>query len=52
MTFAFIRQHRQDYPVTRLCAALDVSSSGYYAWLDRPESPRQQENRRLTAKIR
>lgn len=51
MTFAFIRQHRQDYPVTRLCAALEVSCSGFYAWLDRPKSPRQQENHRLTAKI-
>lgn len=52
MKFAFIRQHRQDYPVSRLCTVLEVSSSGFYAWLDRPESLRQQENRRLTEKIK
>jgi len=30
---------------------LDVSTSGYYDWVDRPESARSQENRRLTGKI-
>ena len=30
---------------------LEVSSSGYYDWVDRPESARSQENRRLTGKI-
>ncbi len=31
---------------------LDVSTSGYDDWLDRPESHRSQKNRQLTAKIR
>lgn len=31
---------------------LEVSSSGFYDWLDRPESARSRENRRLTKKIR
>jgi putative transposase len=30
---------------------LDVSSSGFYDWLERPESPRAVENRALVAKI-
>jgi len=30
---------------------LAVSRSGYYDWVDRPESARSQENRRLTGKI-
>lgn len=34
-----------------MCAVLDVSPSGYYDWVDRPESPRRRENRRLTDKI-
>lgn len=36
----------------RLCDALDVSPSGYYDWLDRPESKRSRDNRKLTSKIR
>ncbi len=31
---------------------MDVSTSGYYDWLDRPESNRHRENRMLTGKIR
>ena len=30
---------------------LDVSTSGYYDWLDRPESLRVRDNRELTNKI-
>ena len=51
MKYAFIREHSHAYPVVRLCQVLEVSSSGYYAWCDRPESPRAQQNRRLTTKI-
>ena len=32
--------------------ALDVSSSGYYSWLKRPESPRRKENKRLAVEIK
>jgi transposase InsO family protein len=31
---------------------MEVSTSGFYDWLDRPESERSRENRRLTKKIR
>jgi putative transposase len=50
--YAFIKEHSLDYAVIRLCEVLEVSTSGYYAWLDRPESPRASENRRLEVKIR
>jgi putative transposase len=49
--YAFIRTHSQSYKVVRLLSVLEVSPSGYYAWLDRPESLRAQSNRSLTAKI-
>ena len=35
-----------------MAKALDVSKSGYYAWLKRPESSRERENRRLTVEIK
>lgn len=37
--------------VNLACDTLEVSRSGYYAWLDRPESERSQENVALLARI-
>ena len=51
MKYAFIKANTHCYKVTRLLSVLDVSPSGYYAWLDRPESARLKSNRALTAKI-
>lgn len=52
MKYAFIREHHHQYPLARLCAVLEVSRSGYHDWLDRPESARCRENRKLTEKIK
>jgi putative transposase len=38
MTYAFIDEHRDQYPVRTLCDVLDVSASGYYDWEDRDAS--------------
>ena len=35
-----------------LCEAMQVSRSGYYAWLRRPESQRSQENKQLVEQIK
>jgi len=35
-----------------MCRALRVSPSGYYAWVMRPESEREREDRRLVAHVR
>jgi transposase InsO family protein len=35
-----------------MCAVLEVSPSGYYDWLERPESDRSRRHKRLVAKIR
>ncbi|HEX20210.1 MAG TPA: IS3 family transposase [Acidiferrobacteraceae bacterium] len=51
MKYAFIREHRKTFTLTRLCEMLEVSPSGYHDWRDRPESHRSHENKRLTAKI-
>jgi len=52
VTYAFIAAHSGEYPVTRMCKVLKVSISGYYAWLQRPASRRQQANETLLAAIR
>ncbi len=51
MTFQFIDDHRDEFPVSRMCKVLDVSRSGYYAWRGRPPSEREMENRKLYKKI-
>lgn len=38
MRFAFIAKHRHIWPVSWLCEVLDVSRSGFHAWLTRPTS--------------
>ena len=42
-----IDAEKKVYPATLLCDVMQVSRSGYYAWRNREESPRQQEYKRL-----
>ncbi len=51
MKYAFIHAHRQEFRVTRLCHTLQVSRSGFYAWQQRPESRRGQQNRDLVDRM-
>ena len=53
MRFAFIRDHRDRWPVGRMCRLLGVSRSGYYAWAGgREPGVRQKRRAELVAKIR
>jgi putative transposase len=52
MRYQFIGDHRTEHRLGHLCAALEVSRSGYYAWRSRPESARTHANRALTDRIR
>ena len=52
MKYAFITKQGGAYPVRRLCQALSVSPSGYYAWRGRPVNRRQREDRRLKVAMR
>ena len=40
MKYAWIKEHRDEYSVVRLCRAMQVSKSGYYGWLSSDLSPR------------
>ena len=51
MRFRFIRDHQAQYPVAILCRVLEVSRSGFYGWLHRPESPASRANRLLSQQI-
>lgn len=52
MKYDFIRAHRKEFRIARMCAVLKVSRSGYYDWLIRPVSERQQRDFVLLGEIR
>jgi putative transposase len=49
--YAWIREHRDSFPVVRLCQVLEVSASGYYDWLDRPPSPRAERHTQIQSAV-
>jgi transposase InsO family protein len=48
----FDHRHQPDWSVDRLCGVLEVSRSGYYAWISRAPSPAQQRREELINAIR
>jgi putative transposase len=52
MSFCFIEDYRQLYPVQIMCSVLEVSPAGYYAWRKRPVSERETANAALLTEIR
>lgn len=49
--FVFIHTEKASYPVRMLCRVLEVSSSGYYAWIDRPPPAKAIEDAQLAVEI-
>lgn len=52
MKFACILAEKAHFPVSLMCNCLQVSRSGFYAWLRRPPSQRSRENDALLVRIR
>lgn len=51
MIYGFIRDHRSEHCVQKMCRVLEVSQSAYYDWVDRRPSFRELENVRLVKEI-
>jgi putative transposase len=50
--YPFIQAHRDAYDVATMCRTLEVTRSGFYAWLKKPLSDRAREDARLLGLIR
>jgi transposase InsO family protein len=51
VSYGFIQQHRDRWPVSLMCDALGVSTAGYYSWLWRDVCPQQQRRDKLAVEI-
>lgn len=52
MKYAFIQNHRTNFSVSLMCQTLEVARSAYYSWLNRSESERNREERRLGEQVK
>ena len=52
MIFGFIEAKKAEHSIKLMCRVLEVSRSGYHAWVRRPPSPRAVQDARLTDRIR
>jgi transposase InsO family protein len=50
--FQWIHERREQFEVAIMCDVLQVSRSGYYAWVDRPKSDLRQRQEKLIEQIR
>jgi putative transposase len=52
MKYQFIAQHRHEYAIPLMCRVLEVSVSGYYAWMKRPVSQHSREDAHLAQQVK
>ena len=51
MRYAWIEEHRDEFPITRMCRQLGVSRTGYCQWRKRVPSDRSMANTALDAQV-
>src|SRR5436190_7215201 len=51
MKYTFIEDNKEEFPILRMCQVLEVSESGYYAWLKREPSERERIDKELGERI-
>jgi putative transposase len=51
MIFRFVSNNLSEFPIILMCRVLEVSRSGYYAWLKHPESKRDKDDKALSQEI-
>ena len=52
MKFALVDAEKADHSITGMCALLDITRSGFYAWRLRPPSVHAREDDRLGVLVR
>ncbi len=52
MKYDFIREHSKQFSITRMCELFKVSRSGFYSYITKPKSLRDQANQQLDRKIK
>ncbi len=52
MIFAWIEECRDEWPIILMCRVLEVSRSGYYAWLARKPSAACVRREELTEEVK
>jgi len=49
--YAWIKQHRDSFPIRTMCRVLDVSTSGFYDWLEAKPSQRALRSKSIKAHV-
>lgn len=52
MKFEFIRVEKDNFPVSIICCVLEVSRSGFYAWMHRPVAPQTVRRVELAVQVK